>query len=97
MMGKFTRAAVVSDNGLCSEIGRSILLRGGHAIDAGIATAACIGALHQHSSGLGGGFLATYYEKASGRCYTLDARETAPFSTNLNTFKGNPKEAFTGR
>jgi gamma-glutamyltranspeptidase len=34
-----------------------------NAMDAGLATAICIGALHQHSSGIGGGFLATYYEK----------------------------------
>lgn len=62
MMGRFSRAAVVSDNGICSEIGRTILMRG-NAIDSAIATAVCIGALHQHSSGIGGGFLMTFYDK----------------------------------
>ncbi|KAI6190066.1 hypothetical protein M3Y97_00076500 [Aphelenchoides bicaudatus] len=95
MLGRFTRAAVVSDNGICSEIGRGILFRG-NAVDAAIAVAMCIGALHQHSSGLGGGFLATYYEKQRGQCVTLDARETAPLSTHLNTFDKDPKEAFVG-
>ncbi|KAH7730503.1 gamma-glutamyl transpeptidase precursor [Aphelenchoides avenae] len=96
VLGVFPRAAVVSDNGLCSEIGRSVLLRGGNAVDASIATAACVGALNSHSSGLGGGFLMTVYNKFYGKCTTLDARETAPLSTSKDTFVSDPKNAFVG-
>ncbi|KAI6186520.1 hypothetical protein M3Y98_00141500 [Aphelenchoides besseyi] len=96
LLANFKRIAVVSDNGLCSEIGRAILFRGGNAADAAIATAACIGGLHTHSSGLGGGFLATYYAKSRGKCMTVDARETAPAKTNFNTFVDNPKDVFVG-
>ncbi|KAI1700767.1 gamma-glutamyltranspeptidase domain-containing protein [Ditylenchus destructor] len=93
---RFSKAAVVSDNGLCSEIGRTILLRGGNAVDAGIATVACIGALNSHSSGLGGGFLMTIYNRFYGKCTTLDAREVAPQSVNSTTFDANPKDSYKG-
>jgi len=31
LMGKFPRAAITCDHGLCSEIGRDVLLKGGNA------------------------------------------------------------------
>ncbi|CAD5231066.1 unnamed protein product [Bursaphelenchus xylophilus] len=96
VLASFTKAAIVSDNAICSEIGRSILLRGGNAVDVAIAVGICIGGLHPHSSGLGGGFLMTYYDKEAGKCRTLDARETAPLATNQNSFHDNPKDAFLG-
>uniref|UniRef100_A0A914QR83 Uncharacterized protein n=1 Tax=Panagrolaimus davidi TaxID=227884 RepID=A0A914QR83_9BILA len=94
LQATFSKTAVASDNGLCSEIGRSVLLKGGNAIDAGIATSFCIGGLNGHSSGIGGGFLATIYDSKIKKCVTIDARETAPLATNENTFYNNPKDAF---
>uniref|UniRef100_A0AC35FV63 Uncharacterized protein n=1 Tax=Panagrolaimus sp. PS1159 TaxID=55785 RepID=A0AC35FV63_9BILA len=96
LQATFSKTAVASDNGLCSEIGRSVLLKGGNAIDAGIATSFCIGGLNGHSSGIGGGFLATIYDSKIKKCVTIDARETAPLATNENTFYNNPKDAFIG-
>ncbi|CAD5225610.1 unnamed protein product [Bursaphelenchus okinawaensis] len=96
LLAYFPKAAIVSDNSICSGIGRAMLLQGGNAVDVAIAVGICIGGLHPHSSGLGGGFLMTYYDRQDGKCRTLDARETAPLATNQNTFVSNPDEAFLG-
>lgn len=63
--GRFKKAAVVSENSLCSEAGRDILLAGGNAVEAAISTLLCIGVVHPHLSGLGGGFLMTIYNRYS--------------------------------
>lgn len=42
---------------------RNVLLRGGNAADAAVAASICIGALNPHSSGLGGGFMMTFYKR----------------------------------
>uniref|UniRef100_A0A914Q6Q9 Uncharacterized protein n=1 Tax=Panagrolaimus davidi TaxID=227884 RepID=A0A914Q6Q9_9BILA len=97
MLATFSKAAIVSDNTLCSEISRTILLKGGNAIDAGIAASICIGGINGHSSGIGGGFIATIYDKRIQKCITIDASETAPLATNENTFVNNSKDAFIGK
>ncbi|CAI5451668.1 unnamed protein product [Caenorhabditis angaria] len=83
---KFDRAALTTDNAACSEIGGNILKKGGNAIEASIATMFCLGVVNPQSSGLGGGFLMTYYDKKSGNCYSIDARETAPAASTRDMF-----------
>ncbi|KAF8386112.1 hypothetical protein PRIPAC_75254 [Pristionchus pacificus] len=87
MLGKFRKAAVVSDHGICSEIGRSILTRGGNAVDASIATLICVGATNPQSSGIGGGFFMQFYEKETGTCTTINAREKAPNNTDVKEYE----------
>uniref|UniRef100_A0AAF5PSU5 Gamma-glutamyltranspeptidase n=2 Tax=Wuchereria bancrofti TaxID=6293 RepID=A0AAF5PSU5_WUCBA len=77
-LGKYTNAAVTCDHGLCSEIGRNILIRGGNAIDASIASMFCLGITNPQSSGIGGGFIMTLYNRSEEKCTVIDARETAP-------------------
>ncbi|KHN81335.1 Gamma-glutamyltranspeptidase 1 [Toxocara canis] len=93
---KYKRAAIATDNGLCSEIGRDVLFLGGNAIDATIAALVCVGVVNPQSSGLGGGFIMTIYNSTTGRCTTVDARETAPASANQSMFIGNASDAMTG-
>uniref|UniRef100_A0A183CG28 Gamma-glutamyltranspeptidase 1 n=1 Tax=Globodera pallida TaxID=36090 RepID=A0A183CG28_GLOPA len=93
---RFTRAAVLSENGICSEIGRKVLLQGGNAVDAALSVAFCVGALNPHSAGLGGGFLMTYYRRFYGKCTTIDARETAPARTNKDIFGNSSEEGGGG-
>ncbi|TKR89156.1 hypothetical protein L596_013300 [Steinernema carpocapsae] len=38
----------------------------------------------------------TLYNKATKKCHSIDARETAPLATDENTYKDDPKAAFTG-
>uniref|UniRef100_A0A0N5AGB3 Gamma-glutamyltransferase n=1 Tax=Syphacia muris TaxID=451379 RepID=A0A0N5AGB3_9BILA len=85
-LGRYSRAAVTSDHGICSEIGRNVLLRGGNAADASIASLFCLGITNPQSSGIGGGFIMTFYNRTTQRCHVIDARETAPANTFRDMF-----------
>ncbi|CAA0826783.1 Gamma-glutamyltranspeptidase 1 [Striga hermonthica] len=49
------RGVVVTDETVCSIIGRAALYRGGHAVDAAVAAAFCLGVISPSYSGIGGG------------------------------------------
>ncbi|CAD6199901.1 unnamed protein product [Caenorhabditis auriculariae] len=83
---RFARAAITTDNAACSDIGGKVLKKGGNAIDAAIAAMFCIGVVNPQSSGLGGGFLLTFYSKNRGQCMSIDARESAPAAASRNMF-----------
>ncbi|TKR60280.1 hypothetical protein L596_027552 [Steinernema carpocapsae] len=89
LMGKFKKAAVTCDHGLCSEMGRDVLIKGGNAIDAAVASMFCLGITNPQSSGIGGGFILTLYNKTTQSCTVIDARETAPEKSDVNMFVGN--------
>lgn len=78
--------AVTSVDPEATEVGLSVLRRGGNAVDAAVATAAALGVTEPYSSGIGGGGYFLYYDARSKRVHTLDGRETAPRRT--------PKDAF---
>ncbi|KAM3716274.1 Glutathione hydrolase 1 proenzyme [Dirofilaria immitis] len=92
---RYKRAAIATDNGICSGIGRDILMLGGNAIDATVASLICIGVVNPQSSGLGGGFLMTVYNSTSNRCIVINARETAPAVANETMFNEAPEDALT--
>lgn len=69
---------VAADDGRCSEIGVGALRAGGHAVDAAVATALCLGVVHPVSSGLGGGAFMIVRSSDSGKAEAFDSRETAP-------------------
>ncbi|XP_031556156.1 glutathione hydrolase 1 proenzyme-like [Actinia tenebrosa] len=75
---EFEHAAVAADHKLCSKVGRDILKKGGHAVDAAIATALCVGVINPHSAGLGGGGFMIIYDRKSKRSSAIDFREMAP-------------------
>ncbi|EYC19365.1 hypothetical protein Y032_0024g1044 [Ancylostoma ceylanicum] len=87
--GRFQKAAVTTDHGICSQIGGSILKKGGNAVDSAIAVMFCLGVTNPQSSGLGGGFLMTIYNKTQGRCVAIDARETAPAAAHRDMFRND--------
>ncbi|GMT35975.1 hypothetical protein PFISCL1PPCAC_27272, partial [Pristionchus fissidentatus] len=87
--GKYPKASVAADHVLCSEIGRDILIKGGNAVDAAIAGIICLGIVNPQSSGIGGGHFMTIYNKTTGLCSTVDARETAPAAASEHMFKDN--------
>ncbi|KAH7716541.1 gamma-glutamyl transpeptidase [Aphelenchoides avenae] len=94
--GEYKRASIATDSGLCSEIGRDIMIAGGNAVDSSIAALFCVGVVNLQSSGIGGGFIMTLYNASTQRCITLDARETAPGSSNATMFVNSPEDAVTG-
>ena len=81
MHAKYKRAAIATDHGYCSEIGRNVLFHGGNSVEAAIASLLCIGVVNPQSSGLGGGFIMTIFNATTQRCLIVDARETAPSGT----------------
>lgn len=69
--------AVATDDRRCSRIGKDILREGGHAADAAVAAALCLGVVSPASSGLGGGAF-MLLRQANGVSKAFDMRETAP-------------------
>ena len=70
--------AVATDDRRCSRIGSDVLREGGHAVDAAVAAALCLGVVSPASSGLGGGAF-MLLRLANGTAKAFDMRETAPF------------------
>lgn len=89
----FKRAAVCADGAPCAVVGKSILEKGGSAVDAAIASMICNGLVNMQSMGIGGGFFMTIYHKATQRAYTLVARDKAPLAANATMYEGKPKQA----
>lgn len=68
---------VVSDQSLASEIGRDVLVAGGNAIDAAIATGFALAVTHPSAGNIGGGgFMVIRFANGTGTA--IDFRETAP-------------------
>lgn len=59
---------------------------GGSVADVAIAVLFCEGVILSQSMGIGGGFLATIYDKKSGKVHSLNAREMAPLSATTDMF-----------
>lgn len=58
----------------------------GSAVDAAISAALCNGIANAQSTGIGGGHFMLIYLKEKRKFYAIDARESAPMSTNKWTF-----------
>ncbi|XP_054804936.1 glutathione hydrolase 3 [Prosopis cineraria] len=85
---------VAADDTRCSEIGASVLRRGGHAVDAAVATSLCLGVVYATSSGIGGG--AFMVVRSSARTQAFDMRETAPLASSQNMYQNNPQAKSQG-
>jgi gamma-glutamyltranspeptidase/glutathione hydrolase len=68
---------VVSVSGIASDVGASILARGGNAVDAAVATAFALGVTHPSAGNLGGGGF-MIVRSADGKATSFDYREKAP-------------------
>jgi gamma-glutamyltranspeptidase/glutathione hydrolase len=77
---RFARECVVSDSLLASQVGASILARGGNAVDGAVATAFALAVTHPAAGNVGGGgFLVV--RMSDGRATTFDFREKAPLAS----------------
>ncbi|CAF1527772.1 unnamed protein product, partial [Rotaria sordida] len=95
-LGKYNRAAVAVDNEECSRIGKTILLQGGKAADAGIAASLCNGVLNAHSMGIGGGCVFIIYSRKHRKAFSIVERESAPLSSNKSMFIGKENMSLIG-
>lgn len=80
---------VAAAHPLAAQAGYEVLKRGGTAADAAVAVQAMLGLVEPQSSGLGGGAFALYWDAASGRLTTYDARETAPLAATPEYWLGD--------
>ncbi|KAE9585693.1 hypothetical protein Lal_00009838 [Lupinus albus] len=87
---------VAADDGRCSEVGASILRQGGHAVDAAVATALCLGVVFQVSSGIGGGSFMVVRSSSTSQTDAFDMRETAPSAASQNMYQNNPEDKKSG-
>jgi gamma-glutamyltranspeptidase/glutathione hydrolase len=78
--------AVASVDADATNIGLSVLRRGGNAVDAAVATAAALGVTEPYSAGIGGGGYFVYYSAKNRKVYTIDGRETAPATMPSDAF-----------
>ncbi len=88
--------AVAADSKVCSDVGADLLRRGGHAVDAAIGSALCLGVVHPMSSGIGGGGFITVYDGKTGETHAINFRETAPLDANSTMFINRTDEARRG-
>ena len=90
------RGVVATESPAAARVGRSVLERGGNAVDAAAATVFALNVARPQSCGIGGGGFMVY-RSARGTPAALDFRETAParFSPNTLTPDGLHKD-FTG-
>jgi len=82
-------AVVVSDSALASRIGRDILMRGGNAVDAAVATAFGLAVTWPEAGNLGGGGFMIVRPADGHDPVCVDYRETAPMVMNNTSFNRN--------
>jgi gamma-glutamyltranspeptidase / glutathione hydrolase len=91
---------VVSSQPLATLAGVRVLMDGGNAIDAAVATAAALGVVEPSSLGIGGDAFALFYCAKAKALKALDASGRSPYAASLDFcrksgFKGCRSEGFT--
>lgn len=76
----FVHGGVTAGHPLASMAGLRILLQGGNAADAAVATLSTLHVMRPQSSGTGGNGFFTIYDKATDRVYSLGATGAAPMA-----------------
>src|SRR5216683_5834618 len=87
---------VVTSQPLAAQAGLQVLLRGGNAIDAAVATAAVLNLVEPMMVGVGGDLFAVMYIAKDKKIYVLNASGTAPSGATVAHFNAlgyhwNPK------
>lgn len=81
------QAVISSPDPLATELGLSVLRRGGNAVDAAVAMALMLGFVEAPETGLGGGGFLLHYSAADQQVRFYDGRETAPLSATADRFR----------
>lgn len=88
---------IVSGGKESTEAGLKILRAGGTAADAAVAVSLALGVSEPFNSGLGGKFVALYYEARTGKVYSIEALDLSPSDFPVAEFAARtPDERETG-
>ncbi|WCJ42609.1 Glutathione hydrolase 3 [Euphorbia peplus] len=87
---------VAADDRRCSEIGADVLRQGGHAVDAAVATALCVGVVNPMASGIGGGAFMVVRSSSTLKAQAFDMRETAPLAASQNMYANDIDDKYLG-
>uniref|UniRef100_A0A3P9PZU1 Glutathione hydrolase n=1 Tax=Poecilia reticulata TaxID=8081 RepID=A0A3P9PZU1_POERE len=85
----FNQGAVVTDVAQCTSLGFEVLGKQGSSVDAAIAAALCLGIVHPHTSGIGGGGVMLVHNIRKNETRVIDFRETAPSAIQENMLLAN--------
>jgi gamma-glutamyltranspeptidase / glutathione hydrolase len=95
-----TRSSVMARNGavatsqsLAAQAGLRILLQGGNAVDAAVATAAALNVVEPMSTGIGGDMFAIVYLAESGKLLGINGSGRAPAEATLEMMRSRGLEA----
>ncbi|KAL1021602.1 hypothetical protein UPYG_G00015430 [Umbra pygmaea] len=83
----FNQGAVVTDVAQCTSLGFEVLGKQGSSVDAAIAAALCLGIIHPHTSGIGGGGVMLVHDIRRNESRVIDFSETAPFGIHEDMLK----------
>lgn len=81
------RGMVVAPHHLAAQAGRDVLRDGGNAIEAAVATAACLAVVYPHMTGIGGDGFWLIHEP-DGRVHAIDACGRAAQAATLDFYRG---------
>jgi gamma-glutamyltranspeptidase/glutathione hydrolase len=91
------QGVVASESVLASQVGASILERGGNAIDAAVAMNAMMGLVAPMNDGIGGDLFAIVYEAKTGKLYGLNASGWAPKGLTVAHLRAKGRRSMPGR
>jgi gamma-glutamyltranspeptidase/glutathione hydrolase len=81
------RGVVAAESPLAAQAGATVLVHGGNAVDAAIATNAVMGVVEPMMNGIGGDLFAIVYEAKTGTLYGLNASGWAPAALSIEFLK----------
>src|SRR5215470_13562432 len=82
-----TTGVVVSSSDVASDLGASVLAKGGNAVDAAVATAFALAVTHPFAGNIGGGGFMVV-RAPDGKATTFDYREMAPAKSTPTMYLG---------
>ena len=91
------QGVVASESVLASQVGASILERGGPASDAAVAMNAMMGLVAPMNDGIGGDLFAIVYEAKSGKLFGLNASGWAPKGLTVEHLRAKGRTDMPGR
>ena len=88
------RGLVATSQPLAAQAGLSVLKAGGNAVDAAIATVACLCVVEPCSTGIGGDAFALIWSAKDGKLYGLNASGPAPSELSAEMLRSRGYESF---